>query len=87
MRHLIGDLILRYVSTRGDAPILGFSEVLLAGLARDGGLYVPETWPTLTPDEIACLDGYHERVRAQLLDKVLPETRDYLIEATAPLSY
>ncbi len=41
----------------------------------------------LTPDEIACLDGYHERVRAQLLDKVLPETRDYLIEATAPISY
>lgn len=57
MRHLIGDLILRYVSTRGDAPILGFSEVLLAGLARDGGLYVPETWPTLTPATIAGFAG------------------------------
>jgi threonine synthase len=57
VRHLIGDLILRYVSTRGDAPILGFSEVLLAGLARDGGLYVPETWPTLTPATIAGFAG------------------------------
>jgi len=37
----------RYVSTRGDAPVLGFSDVLLAGLAADGGLYVPDHWPTL----------------------------------------
>lgn len=40
---------MRYVSTRGDAPVLGFSDVLLAGLATDGGLYVPETWPNM-PD-------------------------------------
>lgn len=40
---------MRYVSTRGRAPELGFADVLLAGLARDGGLYVPERWPTL-PD-------------------------------------
>jgi len=38
---------MNYVSTRGAAPILGFSEVLLAGLAEDGGLYVPEVWPRL----------------------------------------
>jgi threonine synthase len=38
---------MRYVSTRGDAPELGFADVLLAGLAADGGLYVPETWPAL----------------------------------------
>jgi len=38
---------MRYVSTRGLAPPLGFSDVLLAGLATDGGLYVPESWPTL----------------------------------------
>jgi threonine synthase len=37
----------RYVSTRGEAPDLGFNEVLLAGLARDGGLYVPAAWPDL----------------------------------------
>jgi len=38
---------MRYVSTRGNAPVLGFSDVVLAGLATDGGLYVPEAWPTL----------------------------------------
>lgn len=48
---------MRYVSTRGDAPVLGFSDVLLAGLARDGGLYVPETWPALDKEEIAALAG------------------------------
>jgi threonine synthase len=48
---------LRYISTRGAAPALGFTDVLLAGLARDGGLYVPETWPKLTADEIRALRG------------------------------
>jgi threonine synthase len=38
---------MRYVSTRGAAPVLGFADVVLAGLATDGGLYVPESWPTL----------------------------------------
>ena len=38
---------MRYVSTRGSAPELGFAEVLLAGLATDGGLYMPTSWPTL----------------------------------------
>jgi threonine synthase len=38
---------MRYISTRGTAPVIGFCDVLLAGLARDGGLYVPETWPAL----------------------------------------
>ena len=48
---------MRYVSTRGEAPALGFRDVVLAGLARDGGLYVPESWPQLTHDEIAGLAG------------------------------
>ena len=38
---------MKYVSTRGQAPVLDFADVLLAGLAADGGLYVPETWPAL----------------------------------------
>lgn len=38
---------LRYISTRGEAPALNFADVLLAGLANDGGLYVPEAWPPL----------------------------------------
>ena len=48
---------MRYVSTRGAAPALGFSDALLAGLARDGGLYVPESWPSLSHDEIRALRG------------------------------
>jgi threonine synthase len=47
----------RYVSTRGEAPPLGFVEVMLAGLARDGGLYVPETWPQLDAKAIAAYAG------------------------------
>ena len=38
---------MRYVSTRGRAPELGFCDALLAGLATDGGLYVPQSWPSL----------------------------------------
>ena len=48
---------MRYISTRGQAPVLGFGEAMMTGLARDGGLYVPETIPTLTHDEIAALAG------------------------------
>jgi threonine synthase len=46
-----------YVSTRGTAPALGFEDVTLAGLAKDGGLYLPSVWPSFTPDEIAGLAG------------------------------
>ena len=48
---------MRYVSTRGAAPVLDFGEAMLTGLARDGGLYVPETIPTLSKDDIAALSG------------------------------
>ncbi len=39
---------MNYISTRGQAPTLGFEDVLLAGLARDGGLYLPESWPQIS---------------------------------------
>ena len=48
---------MQYVSTRGEAPPLGFVDVTLAGLARDGGLYVPEAWPRLEPEAIASCAG------------------------------
>lgn len=48
---------MKYISTRGLAPKLNFEEALLAGLATDGGLYVPETWPTLDLDTIADFKG------------------------------
>lgn len=43
---------MKYISTRGDAPALSFEDVVLTGLASDGGLYVPETLPTFSQDEI-----------------------------------
>ncbi|MHA1567355.1 MAG: threonine synthase, partial [Alphaproteobacteria bacterium] len=48
---------MRYISTRGTAPTLEFEDVLLTGLARDGGLYVPETWPRFTPADLTALRG------------------------------
>jgi threonine synthase len=48
---------MEYVSTRGSAPALGFEDVTLAGLASDGGLYVPREWPTLSREDIAGLAG------------------------------
>jgi len=46
-----------YISTRGEADSLSFEDVLLAGLARDGGLYVPAQWPTLSRETIASFAG------------------------------
>ena len=43
---------MQYVSTRGTAPVLYFDDVLLAGLATDGGLYLPESWPTFSAADI-----------------------------------
>ncbi|MDO6415659.1 threonine synthase [Sphingomonas sp. BIUV-7] len=48
---------MRYVSTRGSAPALDFEGATLAGLASDGGLYVPAAWPSFSTDEIAAMAG------------------------------
>ncbi len=48
---------MRHISTRGEDPSLGFTDVMLAGLARDGGLYVPETWPRLEHETIIGFAG------------------------------
>ncbi|MCX2975989.1 threonine synthase [Candidatus Marimicrobium litorale] len=48
---------MKYISTRGNAPALNFEQVLLTGLASDGGLYVPETLPTFSAQEIASMAG------------------------------
>lgn len=48
---------MKYISTRGNAPSLSFEDTLLAGLAQDGGLYVPAHWPTLKQEQIAALNG------------------------------
>ncbi len=59
---------MQYVSTRGEAPPLGFVDVTLAGLARDGGLYVPESWPKLSPQDIA---GFAGRPYAEVAVEVI----------------
>jgi threonine synthase len=58
----------RYISTRGEAPPLGFVETTLAGLARDGGLYVPAAWPQLDTDTIA---GFAGRPYAEVAVEVI----------------
>jgi threonine synthase len=59
---------MKYVSTRGHAAPVGFLDAVLAGLAPDGGLYVPETWPSLAPSEIAAFAG---RPYAEVAAKVV----------------
>jgi threonine synthase len=51
---------MKYVSTRGQAPTLSFADVLLSGLASDGGLYVPESWPSLSVEGPATPRPYAE---------------------------
>ena len=48
---------MKYISTRGNAPVLSFEDAMLAGLARDGGLYVPETVPRMTSADIIGMAG------------------------------
>ena len=57
-----------YVSTRGEAPTLGFAETMLAGLARDGGLYVPTAWPRFDAETIA---GFAGRPYAEVAVEVI----------------
>ena len=76
-----------HVSTRGAAARLSFSDALLAGLARDGGLYVPESWPQLSRDTIAGFAGMRyaevaKRVLRPLIDGEIPDDAlDEMIEA------
>ncbi len=66
---------MRYISTRGKAPALGFEEAMLSGLARDGGLYLPETIPTLAAGEIAALAGRpYEEVALALMRPFVGES-------------
>lgn len=57
-----------YFSTRGGAPTIGFGDALLAGLAPDGGLYLPREWPLLDPDQI---EGFAGRPYAEVAAEVV----------------
>ncbi|WP_075290066.1 threonine synthase [Pararhizobium arenae] len=79
----------KYVSTRGEAPTLGFCDALMAGLARDGGLYVPKHWPTLSKKEIRALRGrsYQEIAFAVLTPFVDGEIPDDKFRAMIDEAY
>ncbi len=77
---------MRYVSTRGRAPVLDFEQAMLTGLARDGGLYLPETVPVLTSEQIAALDGLpYEEVALRVITPFVGDsfTQDELRGAIA----
>jgi threonine synthase len=80
---------MRYQSTRGAAPLLGFRDVTLAGLASDGGLYIPEAWPSLTRDEIADLAGlsYVETAVRVMLPFVGPDLGEDELRALCTQAY
>lgn len=52
---------MKYISTRGQAPAQSFSEILLGGLAPDGGLYLPETYPHFSADDLTQMRGMNYR--------------------------
>jgi threonine synthase len=69
-----------HVSTRGEAPAIGFTDALLAGLARDGGLYVPQAWPTVSAETVT---GFAGLPYAEVADRVLGMLVDGEIPADA----
>ena len=79
-------MTLRYISTRGGVPAASFEEVLFAGLAADGGLYVPETWPTFDRDRLASFQSRSYQDVAKLVlgpfvgDALDPDELERLIE-------
>ena len=66
---------MKYVSTRGTAPTLTFEEAMLTGLARDGGLYVPDEIPTLSHAQIAAMSGLsYEEIAFQIMKPFVGDT-------------
>lgn len=79
---------MRYISTRGQAPALNFEDVVLTGLASDGGLYVPETIPQFSAEEIASWAGLsyteiaYKVMHAFIGDEIPADTLKAMIEDT-----
>lgn len=68
-------MTVQYFSTRGSAPVLNFEQAMLSGLARDGGLYLPQTIPMLGEDEIRALGGLsYEQVAFRIMRPFIGET-------------
>ena len=78
---------MRYISTRGQSPALTFSEILLGGLAPDGGLYLPETYPQFTDADLSKMRGMHYRdlafaILSRLIDDIPAADLKVIIDKT-----
>ena len=78
---------MKYISTRGNAPALSFSEILLGGLAPDGGLYMPETYPHFSADDLVAMRGMDYRqlafaVLSRLVDDIPAGDLKALVDRT-----
>lgn len=78
---------MRYISTRGNSPAKTFTEILLAGLAPDGGLYLPESYPLVSRAELEEWRGlpYHElafKVLEKFITDIPAEDLKSLIDRT-----
>ncbi|MGD0632674.1 MAG: threonine synthase [Beijerinckiaceae bacterium] len=80
---------MKYLSTRGEAPVLSFNEAMLAGLARDGGLYLPDSYPVLSRETIAGFAGksYGEVAKAVLLPFVGTDLDEATLEGMIEAAY
>ncbi|MFC3102220.1 threonine synthase [Altererythrobacter lauratis] len=80
---------MEYISTRGAAPALDFAGVTMAGLASDGGLYVPREWPRFSADEIRAMRGlpYAELAVRVMLPFVQPSLTEDELRALAQEAY
>ncbi|WP_020181626.1 threonine synthase [Methylotenera sp. 1P/1] len=66
---------MKYISTRGQSPALSFSEILLGGLAPDGGLYLPESYPQFSDADLTAMRGMHYRDLAfAILSRLVDES-------------
>ena len=66
---------MKYISTRGKAPELGFENVLLSGLASDGGLYIPKNWPAIKYQDLP--DGPYYEKAAFVIHPFVEDFLDY----------
>lgn len=78
---------MKYISTRGQSPALKFSEILLGGLAPDGGLYLPESYPQISDAELTAMRGMNYRdlafaILSRLVDDIAPADLKAIIDKT-----
>ena len=78
---------MKYISTRGLSPALSFSEILLGGLAPDGGLYLPETYPKFTDADLSAMRGMSYAdlafaILSRLVDDIPPADLKAIIDKT-----